>query len=382
MSAAHASAGGRRASGGGARASSALLRAGAAAALLGGTGALWGYWHDPRSFFAAWLAAFWFWLSMPLGALGLLLIWDLTGGAWEPLARVPLSAMAATAPLFIVLFVPLIAGRHELYPWLAPQSAMPLPNRWYLNGGFFFVRAGAYFLVWNGFAAWRLLRPGAREWLSGIGVLLLGYCISFAGIDWLMSTEPRWFSSIYGMIVGAGQFAAAIACALVLITALGRGESAAAAFPAARMASLAAILLAVVIFFAYTSFCQWLIIWEENLRHEVPWYLERRQGAWGAVIYGLLAAHFVVPFFALLWTPAKRQPLLVAGVCVLLLLADIVHVWWLLLPGLHRVAFSWLEPSVMLGVGGLWLLALGGALHLRGQALLPPGEPQPQAAHG
>lgn len=362
-----------------------LLRIGVAAVLLGGAGTLWGYGHERQGFFAAWLAAFWFWLSMPLGALGLLLVWDLTGGSWQPLARVPLSAMAATAPLFVLLFLPLLAGMSALYPWWQPESAAPLHNHWYLNRDFFCWRAAGYFVIWNGLAAWRLRRArgGAhdREWLSGVGVLLLGYCMSFAGIDWILSTEPDWFSSIFGMIVAAGQFVAAIAGALVLILLVQRAGFTDEPFPVARMASLAALLLAVVIFWGYTSFCQWLIVWEENLRREIPWYLERWRGPWRAVVYALAAAHFAVPFLALLWTPAKRKPLLVGAVCALLLLADIVHVWWLLLPGLRGIGFTWLDPAVMLAMGGLWLLALVAALRL-GSA--PPGHrlPEQEALHG
>ena len=180
-----------------------LVAIGAIATLVGGGAAIWGYLNAPQAFFPAWLAGFYFWLSMPVGALGLLLIWDLTGGRWGPFARLPLTAMAATIPLFLLLYLPIVAGMSTLYPWTHAPVAARLHNGWYLNRGFFFLRAGLYFLVWVGFAAWRVLRrsgpdggaPAGYQWLSGVGVLLMGYSLTYAGIDWVMSTEPDWFSS-------------------------------------------------------------------------------------------------------------------------------------------------------------------------------------------
>jgi hypothetical protein len=369
------------------RATTLLFVTGAIATLLGGGAAIWGYLYAPQAFFPAWLAGFYFWLSMPAGALGLLLIWDLTGGRWGPLARLPLTAMAATIPLFLLLYLPIIAGMSTLYPWTRAPVAAKLHNGWYLNREFFYVRVGLYFLIWVGFAAWRVLRrpapdggaPKGYQWLSGVGVLLMGYSLTYAAIDWLMSTEPDWFSSIYGMVVGSGQFIAAISCALVLLVMGGRstprGEE--DAFQPG-LASLAAVLLAVIVFWAYTSFCQWLIIWEENLHSEIHWFIERWGPPWGEVIYVLAAAHFFVPFIVLVWSPAKRKPRLVGAICALLLLADVLQVWWLVLPGFRGSGFSWLDPAVMVCVGGLWLLALSRALSVLRERI--PAE-QREAAH-
>jgi hypothetical protein len=345
------------------------MRVAGLAALAGGAAAIWAYLNEPQVFFTAWLAGFYFWLAMPLGALALLLIWDVTGGAWEPIARRPLTAMAATMPLFILLFLPVIGGMPALYSWSRPEAASLLHNRWYLNPEFFFIRAAAYFAVWNGFVLWRLLRPlsaagvppAGLQWVSAIGLMLMGYSVSFAGIDWIMSTEPDWFSSIYGMVVGSSQFIASLSFALLLIVLEAPTGAAQDAFGKA-LSALATILLAVVIFWAYTSFCQWLIIWEENLRKEIGWYLERGRGAWVSVVYTLAAAHFALPFAALVWTPAKRSRRLVGAVCLMLLVANLIHVWWLLLPPFRAIGFSWVHPVIAIGIGGVWLVCLGIAL--------------------
>jgi hypothetical protein len=144
------------------------------------------------------------------------------------------------------------------------------------------------------------------------------------------------------------------------------------------LASLAAVLVAVIVFWAYTSFCQWLIIWEENLHTEIHWFIERWTQPWGDVIYVLAGAHFFVPFLALVWSPGKKNPTLVGAVCGLLLLADLLQVWWLVLPGFHGSGFSWLDPAVMVGMGGLWLLALAGALRMVRERI--PAEAR-EAAH-
>jgi hypothetical protein len=344
-----------------------VLAVAAVAALVGGGGALWAFLVQPKAFYVAWLAAFYFWLSMPLGALALLLIWDLTGGRWEPVARAALRGMVGTLPLFALFFLPIAAGMSDLYSWSRPETAATLQNRWYLNLDFFFIRAAAYFVIWLGFGAWRLRRreapggnsPRGRQAVSGIGLMLLVYSMTFGAIDWLMSTEPDWFSSIYGMVVGSGQFIAALSFALVLVIAGARNRVIDAEFRRS-LATLAMILLAVVIFWGYVSFCQWLVIWEENLRKEIPWYIERWREPWGLVIYALAIAHFAIPFLVLVWTNSKRSPILVGSVCGLLLVADVVQVWWLLLPGVRDAGFSWIEPAVMIGMGGLWVLSLAG----------------------
>ena len=368
-----------------------LMGGAAAATLIGGGAAIWGYFAAPDQFYSAWLAGFWFLLSLPLGALALLMIWDLTGGAWEAIARLPLAAMAATMPLFILYFLPVIAGMQRLYPWLPPEAAPGLHNHWYLNSEFFFIRAAVYLVLWNGFAAWRVLRPalpdgegapGSWQLLSAIGLALLGFSVTFASFDWLMSTEPSWFSSIYGMNSGAGQMLVCLAAAVILIALAGPPRGMARDAFAQRLASLVMILLAVLVFWAYTAFSQWLIIWEENLRTEIRWYVERWRGAWASVLYGLALAHFLVPFMCLVWTPAKRRPGLVASMGLLLMVSDLVYVWWLLLPSLQHARFTWLHPLVALGMGGLWLLLALAALRLRFAPPVLPRRSDESLIHG
>jgi hypothetical protein len=309
---------------------------------------------NPAAFFAAWLGAFWYWLALPLGALALLMIHNLTGGQWMASARWPLEAMAATMPLFLLAFVPVLLGLHDLYSW----TRTPPSNHWYLNFRFFGIRAAVYFIVWNVFALWQLRMEanGRRsQVLSGIGLILLGYSVTWAAIDWIMSIEPDWFSSIYGMMVGSGAFVIALSFALFVITSLRGALGIEDEAFRRHLASLAMILLAVDIFWAYTAYSQWVIIWEENLRSEIGWYLERDTALWRAAIATIIVVHLVIPLFTLVWGPAKRRPPLVRAVAVLLLLGGMLDSWWLVLPPFDDPGLAWQAPAALLALGGLWL---------------------------
>jgi hypothetical protein len=329
-------------------------------AVLGGGALVWGYLVAPEAFFTAWLAAFFYWLSMPLGALALLLVHDLTGGKWEAIARLPLEASTATMPLFILAFLPIVAGMHELYSWTRPETIAELRNRWYLNPSFFGIRAGIYFIVWNGFAFVLLRRPHREgvspppaQWASGVGLVLMGLTVTFAAVDWLMSIEPDWFSTAYGLMVGAGQFVVSLSLVLVVVALAVPAHGGDKAF-SDRLANLATILLAVDIFWAYTAYSQWLIIWEENLSFEIGWYIERLSRGWKSLLYVIVAVHFVIPFLALVWTPTKRSRAIVGVVAAMLLAAGLLQVWWLVLPAFPTSGFSWLNPVAAIALGGVW----------------------------
>lgn len=340
-----------------------LRLAAVAAIVLGGAGCIVGALIDRGAFFPAWLCAVIFWLSLPLGAVTLVLVHDLTGGRWMATARPTLDAAIATMPLASIAFLPVLAGLGYLYSWSRPAEP-GLGNAFYLNDAFFIVRYALYFVIWNALALWALLAPRglalgvapALSWVSAIGLMLLAYSVSFAAIDWVLSTEPHFWSSIFGMIFGAGAFNTALAL-LLLVMAL-RGPASPTPSPAYRdhLADLAAILLATTIFWAYAEFCQFLIIWEENLPSEIPWYLRRMAGAWESVMYTVAGAGFFVPFFVLIWTPSKRNRAIVGSTSALIFLAHLVHVWWLVLPEFPESGFGWVDVAAVLALGGLCAL--------------------------
>lgn len=342
------------------RASTRLSWAALAAMALGGAGCVVGALTDAASFFPGWLAAVVFWLGLPLGALTLVLVHDLSGGRWMATARPVLDAAIATLPVATIAFLPILAGLAHVYSWSRP-GAPPLGNAFYLNEGFFIARYALYFVIWNGLGVYalRLPRddrdgaPAALSWVSGIGLLLLAFSVSFAAIDWVLSLEPRFWSSVFGMIFGAGLFNTGLALVLLVIALRGPVAEQRGPFHRDHLADLAAILLATTIFWAYVEFCQFLIIWEENLHSEIPWYLRRMAGAWEAVMYAIAASGFFVPFFVLLWRPSKRSAAVVAGICALILAARLTNVWWWILPEFPGHGFGWVDIACVLALGGL-----------------------------
>jgi hypothetical protein len=312
---------------------------------------------DPAGFFRAWLCAYLFWLGVPLCGVTLVLVHDLSGGNWMATARPVLAAATATMPLATLAGIPAFIDLNALFTWTHPAPS--LGNTFYLNPAGFWLRYGIDIVLWNllaGFTVWAPRGAAAPiapalSWLSGIGLIVLAVSAGFAAIDWIMSVDPSFWSSIFPMAIGAGWFNTGMAL-LVMTVAL----SATSGAGRDHMADLAAILLATTIFWGYAEFIQFLIIWEENLKFEIPWYLLRIDSLWQVAEYVAVAFAFFVPFFALLTAPGKRSRTVVAGVCALILLGRIAEKWWLVLPQYAEAGPFWLDAAAMLALGGAMLL--------------------------
>ena len=318
----------------------------------------------PAAFYRAWLCAYVFWLGVPLGALTLVLVHDLTGGDWMALARPSLAAAIATMPIATLAGIPVLIGLRAVYPW---PDAAGLGNAFYLNSGFFALRYAIDVVLWNGLAAYALWMPRgivvgvppALSWISAVGLLLLAFTASFAAIDWILSLDPHFWSAVFPMIVGAHWFNTGLAFVLVVIASQPAG-----ALARDHLADLAALLLATVIFWAYAEFCQFLIVWEENLTHEIPWYLHRIAGLWRIAVWFIALTGFFIPFFVLLWRPSKRSPAVVISVCALILVSRLLESWWLVLPEFPEIPALWLEIATLFALGGAMLLLFLGRLRL------------------
>ena len=244
---------------------------------LGVIGSVVGGFIDPAAFFRAWLCSYVFWLGVPLAGVTLVLVHDLSGGDWMRTARPALNAAIVTMPLATLAGIPAFVDLDAVYVWTHP--AADLANVFYLNPAAFFIRYGFYVILWNLLAAYALLGPRrggfpiapALSWISGMGLVALALSASFAAIDWILSLEPKFWSSAFLYAQAASWFNTGMALVLLIVAAVG--------WPGvqrrAHMADLARILLATTIFWAYIEFIQFLIIWEANLKTEIPWYLKR-----------------------------------------------------------------------------------------------------------
>jgi hypothetical protein len=370
------------------------------AALLLSTG---GAFLNPARFFQAYLLGYLFWVGIALGCLALLMIHHLAGGRWGFVIQRPLEAGVRTLPLLALLFLPILFGLKDLYLWARPEAvaaeALLRHKQLYLNAPAFLFRAVVYFAVWIGAGAILTMLSGRRDQgidtlpltrrmqvLSGPGLLLYGATASFAAIDWGMSLEPMWFSSIYGVVFIVGQGLAALAFVIVTVVLLSDRPPLRDAITPQQFHDLGNFLLAFVMLWAYIAFSQFLIIWSGNLPEEIPWYLHRMRGGWGFLAALLIAFHFIVPFLLLLSRSTKRRAKVLILVAAGILGMRLLDLFWLTSPAFHPggLDLHWMDLSVPVGLGGIWLAAYLELLKRR--PLLPEHDPRfaaaAESAHG
>ena len=307
------------------------------AALAGGAVCGLGLGIDQEAVLRGWLAGWAFWIGFPVGALMLLLAHDLTGGRWGDAAKVPLKALATTLPVAALAFIPILFSLPLLYPWARPEEARHLANTFYLNTPFFLARSAVYFVAW----ALLAVLAGRGTSLAAPGLIVMGVTATFASFDWLMSIEPEWGSSIYGMLVISGALLTALAAAALVPA----GEN--------SRKDLGSLLIAGILMWAYLSFMQFLIVWEGDMPTEITWYLKRLEGGWGWAAAAIVLGQGLLPFLALLWPPIKQNRWGLAAVCGLLLAAHLLESWWLVLPGFDVPEMTWFAPAATLAIGGL-----------------------------
>ncbi len=355
-------------------------------------------------FFRSYLLAYVYWIGISLGCFAILMIQHLSGGAWGIVIRRILEAATRTFPLGLALFIPLAFGLHSLYSWTHPKAEdhVLIGKTAYLNVPFFLARTALYFLIWIGIAyllnKWSRQQDEASEPkkftskmqdLSGPGLVLLGGTMTFASIDWVMSLDPHWVSTIFGVLFMAGTALTAIAFIVTMIVFLSNYKPMNEVIAGRHLNDLGKLMLAFVMLWAYFSFSQFLIIWSGNLPEEIPWYINRLSGAWKLIASFIILFHFILPFFLLLPRKANRNPRILVTVALLILVMRYVDLYWLVAPQvLHgedkqmQVAFhfSWMDIAAPLGVGGIWVWYF--ITQLKKLPLLPINEPQLEGAIG
>ena len=341
--------------------------AGAAGAVISVIGGLF----DSAQFFRSYLVAYIFWLAIPLGSLAFLMLHFLVGGGWGVMIRRLLESATRTLPLLALLFVPLLFGLQAVYPWASPghvaEDEILRQKSAYLNVPFFIARTILYLGLWGvlGYFLNRWSReqdtsaelPAGKRMrrLSGPGLLIYLFTMSFASVDWIMSIEPHWYSTIYGFIWIVNQGVAAMAFAIIGLVWLGAREPLATPLRPGHFQDLGNLLLAFIMLWAYMVFSQYLIIWSGNLAEEIPWYLARTAGLWRWLPPLLVIFHFFVPLFLLLMRDVKRDPNVLVWVAAGVLVMRLLDTYWMIVPGFENSALHWLDATLLLGIGGLWL---------------------------
>jgi len=331
----------------------------------------------PDEFYRAYLLGFMCWLGVALGSMAILMIRHLTGGGWGTVIRRILGAAMRTLPVLAFLFIPVALGIRHLYIWAQPltniedkhlHEHLEQLTQTYLTVNGFVIRAIFYFAVWNVLSfllsKWskETDRPGAPDnsgrfkAVSGPGLILYGFTISFAAIDWIMSLDPSWVSTIFGLIILIGEVLSAMCFAVVVERILFNYKPMSEMLKPDFVHDHGKWMLVFTMVWAYFNFSQWLIIWAGNLPAEITFYLKRLDGGWVAIGLILIFFGFVIPFATLLSRPFKRDIRRLAWLAMWLLVIRYLDLFWIIEPNFSKtLTVTVADIVVPIAIGGIWL---------------------------
>jgi hypothetical protein len=356
--------------------------------VIGIVGAAVGFFTDAPAFYKAWLPAFVFWFMIAAGSLAVLMLQYVTGGEWGILIRRPLGAAARTIPLFLLFAIPLAIGLEHIYVWanhdiVAHDHLLQQKAKWWLYPTGWIIRTIIYLALLS-LWAWRVrilslkfykdrspfVELKRRKW-SAAGLLVIVLVLTLASVDWVMSLEPKWYSSMFGISFTVGAGLSAFAFVTFFLTLLSKNEAMADILKPGHFRDLGNLMLAFTMLWAYTNFSQFLLVWYGNIKEETPYYVTRMHGGWGLMAAILIVFHFFLPFFLLLMRNIKDRPQTIAIVTIIILAMRFVDIYWLVGPAHHgtHFAFHWITALAFLGIGGLWLFAF--IYQLKGQSIIP-----------
>ncbi len=372
---------------------------------LGLVGSVAAYFTNPEQFFHAFLVAFSFWTSIGLGAMFFTMLHHLTGASWSVTVRRIAEQIMMGLPIMFIFTIVLFLGLHSLYHWThvdPATDAFLAVKQPYLNEPFFIGRTIFYFVVWSALAIVlnRMSRsmdtnPTARTFqrlkvVSAIGMLLFAFTITYAAWDWLMSLDFHWYSTIFGVYFFGGAFLNALAMITLLAMYLRKRSDLDKAISVEHFHDLGKLIFGFIVFWSYIGFSQFFLQWYGNIPEETVWYLNRWDGSWKIPSLILLFGHFMAPFVIMIFRASKRSFLVMKVMAFWLLFVHWVDMYWLAYPYFTKtlykegvlakngVLFSWIEPSLMILVGGVFLFVVW--RQLSNNPLVPVGDPKLEAS--
>jgi len=358
--------------------------------ILGLIGSGLGWLNDAPRFYHAWLTAFVFWVTIALGGMFFTLLHHLTGATWSVVIRRIAECLMLQLPWLFLAFLPLLPGMHDLYHWSHEEAiahdAILQAKAGFLNVSFFTIRSVIYFAVWSILAVVLYRTSLAQDAshkeehtrklrkVSAVGMLLFAVTVTFAAWDWLMSLDPHWFSTIFGVYVFAGCFFSSLAFLAGVSLWLRKRQVLSDVITVEHYHDLGKFMFGFTIFWSYIAFAQYLIIWYGNVPEETAWYLARWEGSWKTASLILFFGHFVIPFLVLLFRNVKRHMLTMRIIVIWFLVIHWVDIYWLVFPThLEQGAnLSWVELTTTIGLGGMFLWLFW--QRLSAQALVPKGD--------
>jgi hypothetical protein len=358
----------------------AIIVALVAAVVAVGLAFLDGRGFDSDHVLRAWLLGLVLTFGWAVGGLALLMVQYVSGGKWGLLLRRPLEAMSRTLPVIFVYWLVIVIWMKKLYLWAQVDGSNPSEVAAALKSGFIneaqahcltfkrpmlqpqmFTLVGVFcFAVWA-FYMWRLNRLGLErdkdspantpywikkmENISGPGILVYSLTMTAAVIYWVMSLDPTWYSSVYGLLFLVGQGYSVLALGIIISLSLSQAEPFKTILRQTEQHDLGKFTFAFVMLNIYLAFSQFLIIWSGNLPEEIPWYLDRIRGHWGIIITLDFIFHWLIPFTLLLSRDLKRNKKRLIRVCQWMIFAKAFDLFWLIEPNFKDAArnlhFSW-----------------------------------------
>lgn len=332
-----------------------------------------GWYLNQEQFYFSYLVSFTFWVTLGLGGLFVTLIHYLTHSVWSIVVqRIPETIMR-TLPWMAIFFIPIIFGMHDLYHWthhdVVAQDAILSKKVGYLNTPFFLIRAAIYFAIWFGLGSlirkYSLKQDDGRETdlyirlrrIAAPGMFLFAFSLTFASFDWLMSLDPHWYSTIFGVYIFSGSYLTIIAFMTLFTMFIQSRGILKNEVTVEHYHDYGKLLFGFTIFWAYIAASQYFLIWYGNIPEETEWFLHRWEGSWEALSLFLIFAHFAVPFLALIFRASKRNMKVLFAIATLIIVMQFIDLYWIIMPTLHidGVHFSWMDITTWLGIGGIFL---------------------------
>jgi len=333
-------------------------------------------------------------VSIGLGSLFLIALEYIAGADWStPIRRIP-EFFAGLLPVLFVLVIPLLIFNHDLFHWAHEEAVAEdkiLQGKApYLNVTFFVIRTFVFIGLWSLFY-WVMTRNSRKQdaskdqtltkkniRLGAIFIPVFALSLTFTAIDFMMSLEPHWFSTIFGVYFFSGIVVAALAAITFTVVKLKEKGYFSPWMNDDHLFSLGALLFAFINFWAYIAFSQFLLIWYADLPEETFWFLTRWNGGWVYFSIGLMVIHFLVPYFALLTQPSKMNPKRLKFIAVWLLFAHLFDLFWLIMPNMGSMKngyfFSWID--LVFPIAGTGLVILVFTFAAKKANLIPIGDPK------
>ncbi len=352
---------------------------------------------DPAQFFHSYLTAFVFWFTIAIGGLFFTLLGHITGAVWSIVLRRIAEVLGMLLLPLAILFIPILFGMHELFHWsdveAVAHDAILHKKTGYLNLPFFIIRTIFYFTVW--FVLSRALYKNSLQQdqspdgtpiadkmrrISAPGTILFALTLTFASFDWVMSIDAHWYSTMFGVYIFSGSYLAVNAFLVLLLQYFRNQNVLSGAVSGEHFHDLGKLLFTFVVFWAYIAGAQYFLIWYANIPEETVWYLHRWEGNWRYFTLFIIAFHFIIPFFVLLFRAAKCNLTILKIMSTIILIMHYDDLYWLIMPSLHPHGprMSWMDVTTLVGIGGVLISLL--IRKLSTQPLVPTGDPRLEAS--